>query len=445
MAGSGILGPHRSRSNEARTSMDVRVAREPTEHGDPLEREPARDLGPHLAWLTSVLWPAADVRLSPTRVPPGHRVAEAYRVLPNAAHARLLVPFSSPELVEGAIRRLDRGTTRLSRAALAVRSRLAASSVGWARFPPFVVSFDREPRPDELLTQHLRGVVDRPDPTLAISFGTPTADRKPVVQVLTLEGDVLGFGKVGWNDPTRALLSNEASALRRWARSRPRSFAVPELLHDGSWKEHALTVLSPVPAEGGPAVAVARMPSIDATREIARSGGIALAPLASTPWWRSIIARAGSADHALAVVLRWMQDVHGRRLVWLGSWHGDWTPRNMGRVAGVLHVWNWERAQDGVPVGLDPMRFALELALPGSRAAGRASADLGRASAVAIHRSGGSLRALGVPRQDEPLLMACLLAELLVRADARPRVGADSGPPTSEALLDELRRWVGRS
>jgi hypothetical protein len=424
--------------------MDVSVAGGPTERVDLLERDPPRDLGPHLAWLTSVLWPAADVRLSPARVPPGRRVAEAYRVLPNVAGARLLVPFSSPELVAGAIRRLDRGTTRLSRAALAVRWRLAASSLGWARFPPFVVFFDREPRPDELLTQHLRGVVDRPDATLAISFGAPRPDRKPVVQVLTFEGDVLGFGKVGWNDPTRALLSNEASALRRWARARPRSFAVPELLHDGSWRENALTVVSPVPAEGRSA-AVLRMPSIEATREIARSGGIAIAPLASTPWWRSIIARASSAGDALAVVLRWMQDVHGHRLVWLGSWHGDWTPRNMARVGGVLHVWDWERAQDGVPVGLDPIRFALELALPGSRDAGRASADLGPASRVAMRRTEGSLRALGVPREDEPLLMACLLAELLVRPETSRGHGDGLGPWTSEALLGELRRWVGRS
>jgi hypothetical protein len=399
--------------------------------------EPERGLGPDLTWLTSVLWPAADVRLSPSRVPPGCRVAEAYRVIPGAARPRLLVPFSSPELTEAAMRRSDDGTTALARRTRAVRSRLAASSLGRSRFPPLVVFFDREPRPDELLTQHLRSVVDRPDAALAISFGSPSPDRKPIVQVLTLDGDVLGFGKVGWNRPTRALLANEASRLRRWTRYRARSFAVPELVHEGRWQEHTLAVVSPVTTDRS-ATDVAGMPPIEVTREIAESGGIALAPLSSTPWWRSILARAGSGEDATAIVLRWMQDLHGRRLIWHGSWHGEWAPQNMRSVNGVLHVWDWERARDGVPLGLDPIHFAFALAQRGAR-------DVGRASRLAMRRSAGALRALGIPREDDPLLAACLLAELLVRLEEgrRDRAAVSSG--MSGALLGELRRWVGRA
>jgi hypothetical protein len=62
-----------------------------------------------------------------------------------------------------------------------------------------------------------------------------------------------------------------------------------------------------------------------------------------------------------------------------------------------------------------------------------------------MRRTEGSLRALGVPREDEPLLMACLLAELLVRPETSRGHGDGLGPWTSEALLGELRRWVGRS
>ena len=68
-----------------------------------------RELGPDLGWLTSVLWPEGDVRVSPTRVPPGRRVAEAYAVIPNAECPRMLVPFAAPRLAERALRRYDDG------------------------------------------------------------------------------------------------------------------------------------------------------------------------------------------------------------------------------------------------------------------------------------------------------------------------------------------------
>jgi hypothetical protein len=424
-------------SVEGWSDMDVNIARGPAARVDVLERELASDLGSDLTWLTSVLWPAADVRLSPARVPRGRRVAEAYRVIPNAARPRLLVPFSSPELVEGAMRRAGDGTTSLARSTHALRSRFAASSLGWARFPPFVVFFDRDPRPDELLTHHVRTIVDRPDAALAISFGPPRPDRKPVVQVLTLDGDFLGWGNVGWNEPTRGLLANEASVLRRWARHRPRTFSVPELLHEGPWQEHTCSVVSS-PSADGLTAAVDGIPSIEVTREIASLGGTAIAPLASTPWWRSIVRRAASVREPTSLVLRWMHDLHGRRLVWRGSWHGSWDPRCLRRVGVVLHVGGWERSADGVPLGLDPIHFAFQRALRGGR-------DVGRASRVAIRTSAGALRALGVPLEDDPLLMACLLAELLVRLERSGRGSSGRGAGISEELLADLRLWVGRA
>jgi hypothetical protein len=416
--------------------LGVSVARGRAEPVDVLERELGSDFGSELTWLTSVLWPAADVRLSPSRVPSGRRVAEAYRVIPNARRPRLLVPFSSPELVEGALRRTDGGTTSLARATHALRSRFAASSLAWARFPPFVVFFDRNPRPDELLTQFVRTIVDRPDAALAISFGPPSPDRKPLVQVLTLDGDFLASGKVGWSDPTTTLLANEAAVLRRWAHHRPRSFSVPELLYVGPWQDHTFSVLSSRSTERS--AAVDGMPSIEVTREIASIGGMAIEPLASTPWWRSILRRAASAREPTSLVLRWMQDLHGRRLVWRGSWHGSWALQHLRRVGVVLHVGGWERAADGVPLGLDPIHFAFQRALRGNR-------DVRHASRVAIRRCAGALRALGVPHEDDPLLMACLLAELLVRLEPAGRRTAGGVPGMSEELLADLRLWVGRA
>ena len=395
-------------------------------------------LGRDLSWLTGVLWPEADVVLSPTRVPPGRRVGEAFAVIPTASHPRLLVPFSSPALAEPAMRRYDDGMSAVARAGRSLGWRLAASSVGWTRFPPLVVFFDREPRPDELLTQHLRSVLDRPDVVTAISFGPPRPNRKPVVQAMTLEGEVLGFGKVGWNDPTRALIRTEAAALRRWGRVRPQTFRVPRLMHEGPWRDHSIAVTSPIPTDHRLTGRPGRMPSPEVTREIARSGGVSLMPLASTPWWRSVLDRGASGGEPTRVVLRWLAELHGRRLMWHGSWHGDWAPQNMATVEGVLHVWDWERTLDGVPLGLDPLHFCFQLVF-------RSRANVSRAARVALARSAPALRALGVPSEDDALLMACYLAELLVRFEEGRRFGVAMRSGMPEALLAELRRWVARA
>jgi hypothetical protein len=399
----------------------------------------ARELGRDLAWLTSVLWPSGHVELSPTRVPPGRRVAEAYAVIPNASRPRLLVPFSAPSLAEPAMRRYDDGMSAFARTGRALGWRFAASSLGWTKFPPLVVFFDRDPRPDELLTQHLREILDRPDVVTAISFGPPRPNRKPVVQAMTLDGEVLGFGKVGWNRPTKQLIATEAAALRRWAKRRPSAFRAPELLHEGSWGEHALAITAPLPTSARPSARPGRLPSHEVTREIARSGGIALMPFASTPWWRSVLERAAAAPgDQVEVVLRWMEDLHGRRLMWHGSWHGDWAPQNMATIGGVLHVWDWERALDGVPLGLDPIHFVFQLAV-------WRRGNVSRAAQTALARSDGTLRALGIPSEDDALLMACYLAELLVRFEEGRRYGAVIRPGMPEALVAELRRWVGRA
>jgi hypothetical protein len=133
-----------------------------------------------------------------------------------------------------------------------------------------------------------------------------------------------------------------------------------------------------------------------------------------------------------------MRDLHGRRLIWHGSWHGDWTQRSMSTVDRVLYVSDWQHARDGVPLGLDLIHFAFE-----SASRRRRSAE--DASRLAIRRSARPLRALGVPRDDDALLAACHLAELLARAEEGRRHGTPLRPGMLEDLRAGLRRWVARA
>ncbi|MGZ4108710.1 MAG: hypothetical protein ACXVP7_03385 [Actinomycetota bacterium] len=350
-------------------------------------------------------------------------MAEAYALVPNATRPELLVPFASPTAARHVTLRRDH---------LFARARSIASHLRM-QFPPLVVFFTREPRHDELLTLRLRSIFDRPDAMLAISWKGRGPDRIPLVHVLTPEGELLGVAKLGWSDPTLKLVANEAAALRRWERRPPRTFTVPALIHESRWEEHGLTVLSPVPMAER-VRAARRSTPFEVVHEIAHSGGISLTQLGSTPWWRSLLDRA-SADPELTVILRWMTDLHGRRLMWHGSSHGDWAADNISAADGRFHVAGWERARDGAPLGLDPISFAV------SRRNPRADRLRIRARA-AIAEAAPALRRFAIPREDEDLLMACYLAERLVRTREH---AAASPPPRHEAALDELRHWVGRA
>ncbi len=385
--------------------------------GGELGERPPGELG----WLASVLWPGADVRLAPP-AEAKQRIAETYAVLPSAARPRLLAPLDVPAPVVRAIRSSVAWAPPARR--LCSPSRAFASAVS----PPLVVSYDRDPLPGELLVDHLRATFGRPDVILAIAFGEISPRRSPLVHVLTLDGDRLGLAKVGWSPRTRAALANEVSAIRSWIARVPRTFRVPSPVHEASWRgEGLVAVTAPLPRletrRRGE-----RLPPLEVTLEIARAGGVFVAPLDSTPWWRSVVRRCTS--QAARVVLRWMHDLHGRRLLWHGSWHGDWTARNVTTRAGALYVEGWEHARDGVPFGLDPLHFHFQREL-------RSGTRAGRAAVTASRRSARALRALGVPSADQRLLMACYLAELVARAEEDGR--------DDPALLGQLRCWVARA
>jgi hypothetical protein len=397
------------------------------------------DLPPELAWLTGVLWPNGDVGLGGGEPPEGFRVAESFDVVPNTSRPKILVPSWDPSLVGAALRRFDDGMSNAARLRRAWAARAAGVAPG--RFPQLTVSLPREPIGGELVTHVVREALDRPDVAVAYTFGAPGPSRKPVGQALSPDGQVLAFAKIGCNGSTDAFVRREASALRRWWIRRPHAFSVPRMLAEPRLANgHVVAIVEPVPTSVRAERPPTTLPSIDATREIASAGGVGLAPLASTPFWRALLQRADAgashARRAASLALGWVGEVLGRRPIWHGSWHGDWSPDNMSTVGGRLHVWDWEWAADGVPLGLDVLHFNFRLAV-------RRRDDVRRAADVALRRSSAPLGALGVPDEDRALLLVCYFAEMLLRSEEGPDDASRAA--TSDALLDELRRWVGRS
>jgi len=95
---------------------------------------------------------------------------------------------------------------------------------------------------EELLAQ----VLGERNLSMAISLGTPGPHRKPVVQVMTREGKVLGYVKVGWNEETRRLVENEAWALNAVANLRVPGLKVPEILAVKRYDQRIYLITAPL-------------------------------------------------------------------------------------------------------------------------------------------------------------------------------------------------------
>jgi len=92
----------------------------------------------------------------------------------------------------------------------------------------------------------LREVFKRDDLCFAVSLGTPGPHRKPVIQVLTPEGEVLGYAKVGWNGATRELVENDARMSRAISEMNFPWLCVPEIIHFSQRGCRAILVTAPL-------------------------------------------------------------------------------------------------------------------------------------------------------------------------------------------------------
>jgi hypothetical protein len=301
-------------------------------------------------------------------------------------------------------------------------------AIGRRRVATFVI---RDGRRDDLTGSVLPALFGVPSVETAISIGRDLRPNlKPVIQVLSREGRVLGYVKVGWNDVTRALLDNEARVLAAWAASPPHSFRVPEVIHAGSWNGLQLLAVSPVPH---PLVRRGRRnasPPHDVLAEIAAQGGVRTAPLADASHARRLADRFGAIARPLEASVRTAMDAliaPGGPSVPLGTWHGDWAPWNMSTTSRSLFVWDWERSADDVPIGLDAYHFAFEVAY--HKGGSRPDA----AAATAAERTRLALDAMGTPG-DLEVLERLYLLERLARIE--------EGRAANVSIDERLRGWI---
>jgi hypothetical protein len=236
--------------------------------------------GDTLAEAAALLWPAP----AQVSVVAGRRSASAgrasgslaYALLPGVADPRLAVPLR-PRAAAAAVAKSQAAANSWKAAA---RNRLMAAAfrTGLAGvLVPGRLTVLRAAGVDAGLDTALAGVLGQ-DVCLGIRVGPPRANRKPVLQVVSPDGRLLGYAKLGINTLTDRLVRAESAALTQLAGAALGEVQVPDVLHVGTWQGHPLLVQAPLPVRRAGNPGGRRL--VDAMVAVARSGaGAATEPV----------------------------------------------------------------------------------------------------------------------------------------------------------------------
>ncbi len=362
-----------------------------------------------------------------------------YILLLNARRPRLLIPVT-PAAGAAAIRGYSALGSRRARLGGRALSLALRSGIGAAALRSRVRV--RAPQGADTIESFLARVLRR-DVLVSLYIGPPRANRKPVLQVLSAQGQPLGFAKIGVDPLTRALVRSEAEALTRLAEAGLQGVMVPQVLHYGTWRETNVLVISTLPVWQRRREVTSEQLAA-AMIAVARLGGVRREPLAASSFWQHLTSRLAAADASAARDALWQAlsalpaGARDRELA-MGSWHGDWTAWNMAATRGGLLVWDWERFTEGVPLGFDALHYSLQHDLV---VGGR---DPRRAAACCVDQADRLLAPFGVAGDQARLTCILYLAELATRylADRQAEAGASLGA-VGEWLVPAITDEVGR-
>jgi hypothetical protein len=162
--------------------------------------------------------------------------------------------------------------------------------------------------------------------------------------------------------------------------------------------------------------------------EIAGLAGRTRGQLAESPYWTGVqerlaersVALQGEAD-PLAPIVKHIEGRFGHVELAFGTWHGDFTPWNMARLAEGTYVWDWERCLPA-PLGLDLLHFLFQSVC---RFEGRKPAE---SVETCRERTPGLLASLHVLDGSEETLWSLYRLELLFRYDEARLAGVLARP-----------------
>jgi hypothetical protein len=389
--------------------------------GDRAARPVSR--GEYVHEVVRALWPEPARVVSAGFASPGRRGVTEFLVLPNDRRAALLLPRRPRRAAAAALRNYKASASR--RDQLRFRALALGARVGLGEVLPHRIRIEHGPSArGASITECLSAALNR-DLVVSVYISPPRANRKPVLQVLTLDGELIGFAKVGVTGLTRELVRTEADSLEFLAGAPLSYVQVPRLLWRGQWHDHEVLIQESLSGSGRPDDITELT---DAMVDLAGVCGLQRSPAAQSPYWRRLRERLDSLPQrdlagALLQAVGSLESAAGPTELLFGSWHGDWTPWNMTMSYGRALLWDWERFTTGVPVGFDAMHYQFQRALVGGRTDAEAAAEAAVSQAPVI------LPPLGVDPAGARLVAMLYLIEIGIRylhdrqADAGGRRG----------------------
>jgi hypothetical protein len=371
----------------------------------------------YLAEVLKLLYPApCDVGGGP-----GSVIAE-YLVVPDARRPRLLVPSSSRRVAAAAVRRYaepQSRSARLKRDAVVTAIRTGLSGV---------LLRDRikvTGPASESIDGYLSAVLGR-ELSVSIHIGPARANRKPVLQLISPDGETFGFAKLGTGPLTQHLVRAETSTLNALGDTGLTRLIVPRVLHAGQWRGLPVLVQSALPV-WLPRAPLTGARLTAAMLDIAGCCGYSSGPLVGSAYWADLRGRlAALGDRpdgvALAAAAELIAGQAGKTWLRYGAWHGDWAPWNMANLDGALLVWDWERFARGVPLGFDAIHHELQRRI-------QSSDDAAGAVEATVRAADELLAPFGVTGDARELTALLYLVDLAARylTDRQAEAGARLG------------------
>jgi hypothetical protein len=280
-------------------------------------------------------------------------------VLPNADSPRIAVPAHNPG---AAARAMLRFSAALSGPDTVKRLGVSTLLRGGARaaFPDRISVEERA----SSLRSHL-GDVFGETVDLSLGLGTARTNRKPVLQVFDTRGRSLAFVKIGATPVTETLVLAEVASLERLgAAELPGVLEVPRLLHSGRFEGAALLAMTALDTSFRQRPSRQYAVPVEEMALFHGAFGEGTRPLVEMPLWAQLVAaqaalQPSEARERLGEALGLLGAAAVDHPLAMGAWHGDWTPWNMSRRRHRLQLWDWERFETGVPLGMDRCHYAV--------------------------------------------------------------------------------------
>jgi len=190
-----------------------------------------------------------------------------------------------------------------------------------------------------------------PNAQAVVSFPGQLKRARFYVNLLSVEGEPLGFAKISLDSKNDHCLVTETKALRYLAAQSRLSFRVPKILAEGKFNSHQYLVTEampaharPIPAKWEPIPQRCRTELVESSHQTKRFKELS--------WWSEFLDKAGEVKPLVEAI-----KVEGDQEIEVCWAHGDFTHRNICCVQDEVWLFDWENSASDAPVMTDKVRF----------------------------------------------------------------------------------------